>query len=53
MCWAWAAVALLVGTCLGCALMAVIVGGASEDAWRAGERAGWRRATGFDRLEDR
>lgn len=43
----WVAVALIVGACVGCGLMAVLAAGASEDAWRAGEREGFRRATGF------
>lgn len=47
-----ATVGLVLGACAGCGLMAVIAGGATEDAWRAGEAAGWKRATGWADLDD-
>lgn len=49
MCWVGVAIALVVGVCLGCALMAVVAGGASEDAYRKG----WRDGTGLGDLDDR
>jgi hypothetical protein len=44
MLWTAILIALMVGTCIGCALMAVIAAGSQSDAYEAGYIAGRYRA---------
>jgi hypothetical protein len=43
MCWLWVWIAAIVGVCLGGGLLAVLVAGSREDAWRSGWAAGTKR----------
>ena len=44
-----AVIGLVLGACVGCGLMAMVAGGATEDAYRKG----WTDGTGLGDLDDR